>query len=306
MQELTIGFFGDGACGANALYRILGGGKASGIKIKFICVRYEGQDEEIRKIAQSNQIDILHTPDINALEFIEKLKKYNAELFVVNSFDQIFRKEIRSIPAKGVINCHSGKLPYYRGRCPIIWALINDEKEFGITVHYMDEGIDTGDIILQRVFEITDEDDLATLTEKDAIECGKIVYDAIKLIQSGDFKTVRQDDIDPIGIYCGGRGSGDEVIDWNQSSRDVFSFVRALCRPGPVAVCYRDGDAIYIQKVKEVTEARPYKGIPGQVCGRGKYGLYVKTGDTIVEIIEYESSGRKIRIGDRLVSNFLH
>ena len=72
------------------------------------------------------------------------------------SFNQIFRKDIINLTPIGIINCHAGKLPFYRGRNILNWVLINDEKEFGITVHFVDEGIDTGDIILQKTFPITD------------------------------------------------------------------------------------------------------------------------------------------------------
>lgn len=276
------------------------GGKGTGLSIKFICVRNEGEDSDIRAIANKNHIDIFKTPDVNSKGFLSKIKKYEADLFVVDSFDQIFRTAILKMPPLGVINCHSGKLPFYRGRCPIIWAIINDEKEFGITVHYMDEGIDTGDIILQRSFEISDDDDFRTLSERDAIECGSIIFDAVKMIQSGDFQVIKQKEIDPIGIYCGGRGAGDEIIDWKQPSRDVFNFVRALCSPGPVATCYRGPDVIRIEKVREIKGAHNYKGIAGQVCGRGETGPLVKTGDSFVEVLEYHTSGRKIRVGDRL------
>ena len=81
-----------------------------------------------------------------------------------------------SLPKLKTINCHAGKLPFYRGRDILNWVLINDEKEFGITVHYMDEGIDTGDIILQRTFPITDEDSYKTLLERSYDECANILY----------------------------------------------------------------------------------------------------------------------------------
>ena len=74
------------------------------------------------------------------------------------SFDQIFKNEIINAINNNIINCHAGKLPFYRGRNILNWVLINDEKKFGITVHYIDEKIDCGDIILQRLFKITDQD----------------------------------------------------------------------------------------------------------------------------------------------------
>ena len=82
------------------------------------------------------------------------------------SFNQIFKQSIISLPELGIISCHAGKLLLYRGRNVLNWVLINDEKEFGITVHYIDEGIDTGDIIIQKSFQIKDTDTYKSLLEK--------------------------------------------------------------------------------------------------------------------------------------------
>jgi methionyl-tRNA formyltransferase len=101
------------------------------------------------------------------------------------SFNQIFRSSIIKTPRLGIINCHTGKLPFYRGRNILNWALINDEKEFGITVHYVDEGIDTGDIIKQRCFDIKDDYDYNKLLQIAYVECAQILFDTIKEIQSG-------------------------------------------------------------------------------------------------------------------------
>ena len=179
------------------------------------------------------------------------------------------------------------------------WVLINDEKEFGITVHYVDKGIDTGDIILQRVYEITDEDDYATLLERAYVGCAGLLYDAIKMIQSDGVRIIRQADIDQVGMYCGRRCAGDEIIDWNQSSREVFNFVRAICKPGPQATSFIRGEKILINKVRMVEGARSYKNTVGQVVGKSENGFYVKTWDTVVEVIEY-TYNRTVRTGDRL------
>ena len=215
------------------------------------------------------------------------------------SFDQIFGKVIRELPPLKTINCHAGKLPFYRGRNILNWVLINDEKEFGITVHYVDKGIDTGDIILQKVYEITDEDSYATLLERAYEGCAVLLYDAIKLVQSNKVKTIRQTDIDKVGMYCGRRSSGDEIIDWNQSSREVFNFVRAICKPGPQATSFISGEKILINKVKMEDGVRPYKNTVGQVVGKSRDGFYVKTQDTVVEVVEYTYEG-KVKVGDRL------
>ena len=219
------------------------------------------------------------------------------------SFNQIFRTKAINFPPLKTINCHAGKLPFYRGRNILNWALINDEKEFGITVHYVDEGIDTGDIILQKCYQITDEDDYGTLLERAYVGCADVLYEAIKLIQAGTVTRIQQDTIDKIGMYCGMRGQGDEVINWNQTSREIFNFVRAVAKPGPMARSILNGQEIKINRVKEIAGARSYINTPGQILGKNREdgGFFVKTKDTFVEVVEYEYDG-KIKIGSRLTT----
>lgn len=293
---LNIGYFADGAWAHQAFERLI---HDETIRVAFIMVRYEKQDGVLVNYAKQYNIPLLIDENINSGKFIEQIKKFKADLFVSMSFDQIFGKTIRELPPLKTINCHAGKLPFYRGRNILNWVLINDEKEFGITVHYVDKGIDTGDIILQRVYKITDEDNYATLLERAYEECAKLLYDAIKLIQNNEVKTIQQADIDKVGMYCGRRCAGDEIINWNQSSREIFNFVRAICKPGPQATSFIRGEKILINKVRMVEGAHLYKNTVGQVVGKGENGFYVKTQDTVVEVIEYTYNG-KVRIGDRL------
>lgn len=293
---IKIGYFGDGPWAHRAFKRLV---KDETIEIKFVTVRYDKQDSELMALAASERIPIEIHQNINSDEFLDKIAKYNVDLFVSMSFNQIFRTRAINYPPLKTINCHAGKLPFYRGRNILNWALINDEKEFGITVHYVDEGIDTGDIILQRTYAITDEDDYGTLLNTAYTGCADVLYDAIKAIQSGFVKRIRQDTIDPIGMYCGMRGPGDERINWNTGSREIFNFVRAVCRPGPMAVSMLNGKEIRINKVREIKGARKYINTPGQILGKTEHGFYVKTKDTFIEVTEYVYEG-KIRTGDRM------
>lgn len=296
---MKIGYFADGPWGHKAFDKIMAD---DSLEIVFVTVRYDKRDEVLIKSAQENNIPIELSENINSREFISRVEKYEADLFVSMSFNQIFRNEMINLPRYKTINCHAGKLPFYRGRNILNWALINDEKEFGITVHYMDEGIDTGDIILQETYPITDEDNYSTLLDRAYDGCAGILYRAIKMIQNGDVIPVRQQDIDPIGMYCGMRMQGDEVIDWSQTSRDIFNFIRALCIPGPQAASWIKGNKITINRARMIPGACAYKNTAGQVVGRTQEGLLVKTGDTILEITEYTYSG-KVKIGDRLVNH---
>lgn len=295
-NRLRIGYFADGPWGWRAFDKMI---VDDSLEIAFMSVRYEARDSELIKRAEENHIPLELSKNVNSEEFLEKMREYDVDLFVSMSFNQILKAEFINLPKYKTINCHAGRLPFYRGRNILNWALINDEKEFGITVHYVDEGIDTGDIILQEVYPITDEDNYGTLLEQAYIGCADVLYRAIKIIQSGEVKRIRQRDIDPIGMYCGGRQEGDEIIDWKQTSREIFNFIRALSVPGPQATSWVNGEKISINKSRMVAGAHIYKNTAGQVIGKTEDGFLVKTGDTMLEVVEYTFNG-KIKIGDRL------
>lgn len=296
-KKLHIGYFADGKWGHNAFHKLK---SDDSIVIDFVCVRNDSRDPVLVKLAKENCIDVLYTPNINSDEFLEKLEEYKSDLFVSMSFNQIFKERIRNLPPHSIINCHAGKLPYYRGRNILNWALINDEKEFGITVHYVDAGIDTGDILIQKTYPITDSDDYSTLLETAYTECSVLLYEAIKQIQTGIVKRINQNSINPHGLYCGMRGIGDEILDWNQTSREVFNFIRSITKPGPCACSFTDKGKVVFVRSEEIPDAPKYKGIPGQVLVKTKDYILVKTKDSYIKITDYEGN---VRVGDRFTAN---
>ncbi|WP_075590621.1 methionyl-tRNA formyltransferase [Labilibacter marinus] len=292
---LKVGYFADGPWSHKAFEKLI---KDTSIEIKFIVPRNDTADLTLKNAASKNNIPYIIGHNINSNEFYQLVAKYNCDLFISMSYNQIFKRRILELPKLRTINCHAGKLPYYRGRNILNWVLINDEKEFGITVHYVDEGIDTGDIILQRTYPITDNDTYKTLLEKSYTECAQILYDSVKLVQENKINLIKQNDIHPVGFYCGIRGNGDEIINWQHNSRDIFNFIRAICTPGPMAQCYLKGQQIKINKARLIENAPIYKNRVGQVVGKTELGYIVKTLDSTIEIQEVVSNS-KIKIGDK-------
>lgn len=296
MKKIRIGYFADGQWSHKALTRLL---SDETLQVAFICARNDKPDSVLKGMAGEHGIDFLTHYDINSNEFLNWVIKYDCDLFVSMSFNQIFKSTLLNLPPLKTINCHAGKLPFYRGRNILNWALINDEKEFGITVHYINEGIDTGDIILQRCYSISDDDNYATLLEIAFEGCATILYDAIKLTQAGNVQVIKQKDIDELGFYCVARRVGDEDLNWNQSSRDIFNFVRAICRPGPEARTRIDGKEIKINRVQVLPYARTFKGIAGSIVGVDADSFLVKTLDGVIRVTEWSGYSNP-RIGDRL------
>jgi methionyl-tRNA formyltransferase len=296
INKIRIGYLADGPWSHLAFEKII---QDDLIEIVFIVPRSNTDDKTLKDFSIKYNIDYLHPVSINSLEFIETAKSYNVDLLVSMSFNQIFKSSILSVPKFGVINCHAGKLPFYRGRNILNWAIINDEKNFGITVHFVNEGIDTGDIIKQNIYPITDLDDYNSLLKVAHVECAVILYDSIKEIQNQSFKRIFQSTIHPIGFYCGTRGEGDEIVNWNQSSRQLFNFIRAINKPGPMATTTLKGEVVKINKAKLFENAPNYIGTPGQLLAKTKNGFIIKSSDSFLEIYEIESIV-KLKVGDKL------
>lgn len=297
MKKIRIGYFADGPWSHLAFEKIIAD---KSIEVAFIVPRSDTEDKTLFNYSQKYKIDYLFPVKINSEEFYENVQKYKCDLFVSMSFNQIFKSKIYNLPPLKTINCHAGKLPFYRGRNILNWVIINDENEFGITVHYIDEGIDTGDIILQRTYKITDEDSYKTLLERAYNNCAEILYDSIKLIQLDQVNPIRQSTIHPVGFYVGKRGFGDEVINWKQTSRDVFNFIRSIDLPGPQATTYlENGSIVKINKAKLIENAPTYKSTVGQVLVKISDNTFlIKTLDSFIEISEV-SCEDKIKVGDK-------
>jgi methionyl-tRNA formyltransferase len=296
MKKLRIGYFADGPWSYRAFDLLV---NDASVEIAFIVPRTDSTDMVLFELAQKHGIPFHKGFKINSPEFYELAGSYQCDLFVSMSFNQIFKPKITDQPRLGTINCHAGKLPFYRGRNILNWALINDEKEFGITVHFVDEGIDTGDIILQKTYPVTDADDYASLLSVSHEECAVVLYEAVKQMQAGHYKRVAQKDIHAVGFYCGQRGTGDETINWKQASRQLFNFIRAICSPGPMAQTTCGGKLVKINAAKMIEGAPSYICIPGQLVGKTADGFIVKTADSSIEITGIVSE-HKLKVGDRL------
>lgn len=292
---MRLGYFADGPWSHLALEKLIADEEFS---LQFICARFDNPDPVLRKKAEEYGVPFLVHQNINSSEFLGEIHRFNCDIYVSMSFNQIFRSEIISKTPNGIINCHAGKLPFYRGRNVLNWALINGEKEFGVTVHYVDDGVDTGDIIVQETYEITQEDDYETLLTRSYGYCADNLYKALRKFLAGEVETVRQTDIHPTGFYCSQRKVGDEILEWNQTSTDIFNFVRSICKPGPQARTFLNGEEIMVNKVELIAEAPTYKGVPGAVLGVDSLGFVVKTADSFVRVVDWTSNA-KIRIGDR-------
>ena len=294
MKKIKIGYFADGPWSHLAFEKII---NDPSIEVKFIVPRSDTQDKTLENYSKKYKVDYFILKNVNDEESLKKIASYDCDVLVSMSFNQIFKRKIIELTNNGIINCHAGKLPFYRGRNILNWVLINDEKEFGITVHFVDEGIDTGDIILQEVFPIAETDTYATLLEVAFEDCARLIYEGIKKIQTENYSVLKQSEIHPIGMYCGRRGEGDERINWNDNSRNIYNFIRAICKPGPKATSMYGDELISINASSFIAQAPNYIGKPGQILSKTQTGYLVKTKDSFIEITQVS---RKLTVGKTL------
>ena len=232
---MKIGFFGNGPWAHNAFLRIA---DSPQLDMAFCVDRFGVSDPILIDLCKKYGVPFFNDKKVNAAASVDWLRSLDLDLCVSMSFDQIFKKAVIEVPRFGIINCHAGHLPQYRGRNVLNWVLINGEPYFGITVHYVDEGIDTGDILVRERFNIMPEDTYCTLLKKSIEECPRLLMEAINSIATGSATGIPQREYNESAFYCRRRGPGDEIIDWASSSEDIINLTRALCRPGPMAQAY--------------------------------------------------------------------
>ena len=279
----NIGFFGDDVWAHKALEYLL---KDKSINVNFVCGRFITKDKILKKIAEKYKIKFFKKKNINDIKFINYIKKNKIDLLASMSFDQIFKNEIINAINNNIINCHAGKLPFYRGRNILNWALINGEKDFGITTHFVNKKIDTGDIILQKIFKISKNDDYKSLLIKSHNECAKIIFKTIKKIQNNDYKATPQNKFSKKSSYFKKRVMGDEIINLKQKSYHIKNFVRALVEPGPIARINLKNNQICVKKISILNKKNVIHRINNNLLTVKNKKIYLKTTDKKIICIE--------------------
>jgi methionyl-tRNA formyltransferase len=297
---MKIGFFGDGPWAERALLLLAEDPRYT---IAFVAVRASRPDQKLIGLAESRGIPVLCPGSINSEESLAAIGKFGADLHVSMSYDQILRKKILSLPARGTLNCHAGALPFYRGRNPLTWAIINGEAEFGVTVHWVDLGIDTGDIVVQVKVPIKPGDTYATLLTAAEDLCADALVRAVSDVYEGKDQRIAQVTIDPVGMYCCRRREGDEEIDWASATTHIERFIRALVPPGPCARTTWKDAPFAILSAEMIDHAKPYIGIAGEVIGRDSGGVLVKSGDTFLRLTRWAPVRPDGSLGEAVVPN---
>ena len=249
----------------------------------------------VKVLALEKGLPVFQPERIKHPEFVATLKELAPEMIVVVAFGQLLSKDILTLPAYGCVNVHASLLPEYRGAAPIHWAVINGETETGVTIMYMDEGLDTGDMIMPARIPIDEDDTTGIVHDKLSALGARLLAEAVEKIADGTAGRVPQDDSQ--SSYAPLLTKEVELIPWEKSARDVRNLIRGL-NPWPGSYTYFNGKVLKIWTAGKWAEGAGNPGqvvaAPGQVTAvLPKSGFVVQTGAGRIIITEVQLQGNR-------------
>lgn len=242
----------------------------------------------IKKKALEHNIPVI-TP-VKIKESFMEIEKYQPDLIVTCAYGQIVPESILNIPRLGCINVHASLLPKYRGGAPIHHAIINGEEKTGITIMYMDKGMDTGNIIACKEIPINKDDTVESMHDKLSILGSNLLKETLPSIIDGTNKRVKQNDDE--ATYAPTIKRDDEHLDFNKRAIDIYNKVRGL-NSWPLANIILDKEEI---KVIEGYIGEKTKKEPGIICDIKKDAIGVSCLDKVFYIIKIKPAGKKIML----------
>ena len=256
----------------------------------------------VKTYALQENIPVLQPEKLRETGFYRLLRDIEPDAIVVAAYGRILPDKILELPRYGCINVHASLLPAYRGAAPIHRAVINGEKETGITIMQMDAGLDTGDIIIQDRVDIGLDDTTGDIHDRLAEQGGSLLVLALELIANGRVRPVKQDDAK--SSYAHMLSGQDEIINWTRDALSIKNQVRGL-NPWPVARTRLREKLLKIWRVEIQDIDCKAAGKPGQVLdASGHRGIIVQTGSGIIIIRELQLQGKKrMSVGDFLKGN---
>lgn len=230
----------------------------------------------VEELARENGIPVHVTERVDA-ETIDLIKRVEPDVIVVNSWYHRMPAELYELPPHGTLNFHDSLLPKFTGFSPVLWGLISGESEFGLTVHRMDDGLDTGDILVQHSLPVGPADTGTELVLRGMDLIPGALAEALNALESGTAVWRPQNKADR--SYFHKRSERDSLVDWNWPAEDLARFVRALSDPYPRAFAFYRGERIEILEAR-VSDAS-YGGTPGRVIVQEEGGAVVCGPDAI-------------------------
>lgn len=242
----------------------------------------------VKEVALKENLKVYQPLKVRETEFVDVLRDINPDVIVVIAFGQILPKSILNLPKLGCINVHASLLPKYRGAAPIQWSIIDGEEKTGVTTMYMDEGLDTGDIIDTAVVTIEKKETGGSLFDKLAVAGGELIVETLKKLENGTAVRIKQDDSK--SNYAGMINKQLGIIDFNKPAVVIERLIRGL-NPWPSAFTTMNGKTLKIWDAEAVNENIAEQ--PGKIISKDRDYIEVATGEGTLKIFELQLEGKK-------------
>jgi len=239
----------------------------------------------VKELAVSKGIRVLQPEKMKDPMFLEELSRIQPDVIVVVAYGKILPPQILRLPPHGCINVHASLLPKYRGAAPIQWAIIRGEKETGITTMLMNEGLDTGDILLQESMDIRDDDTYESLSRRLSEVGAALLLKTMDQLETGKILPAPQSGTP---TFAPPLMKEDGLIDWSKTAGEISDIVRGMY-PWPGAYCLLAGERIKITKVRAAEGC----GKAGRIESAGRE-LIVGTGNGLISILELQPEGKRV------------
>lgn len=254
----------------------------------------------VKVVAEEKGIKVYQPLKVRDEEFVKTLRAYNPDVIVVVAFGQIIPLSILQMPKFGCVNIHGSLLPKYRGAAPIQWAVLDGEKETGITTILMDEGIDTGDILLKKTIQIDTDETSGSLFDKLMALGAETILETLDELEKGNLTPTKQGESPTAYAKMLTKAMG--LIDFTKSAKELDCFVRGM-DPWPSAYTLLSGKTLKLCKVRVVEGG----GKAGSVIEIGKESFTVACGEGAIEVLEVQLEGKKrMSAGDFLKGSTLN
>ena len=246
------------------------------------------QATPVKEAAALHGIPVFQPKKIRTKESIAELKKYDADIMVVIAFGQILPKEILEMTPYGCVNVHASLLPKYRGAAPIQWAVINGEKVSGVTTMQMDEGLDTGDMLLKTEVILDEKETGESLHDKLAAAGATLCVKTLRALEEGKITPQKQGESSTEYAKMLDKSLGS--IDWNNSAVSIERLIRGL-NSWPGAYTEWNGRVMKIWGADAISDSK--ERLPGTIAKIEKDGFYVQTGEGLLKVTELQIPGKK-------------
>jgi methionyl-tRNA formyltransferase len=297
MKSVVFAYHNMGIAGLEALFN-------HGFDIEAIFTHEDDPDENcwfgsVKNWACQKNITVYTTEEVNSPKWIAKIAVVKPDIIFSFYYRKMICREILDFPRIGAFNLHGSFLPYYRGRCPVNWVIINGEKRTGVTLHYMIDKPDAGDIVGQKAVVIDFSDTAKTLYDKLCGAAKELLDELLPLIKSGQIPRQKQDL--KAGSYYGGRCPDDGRIDWKKPAGEIYNLIRGVTRPYPGAFAAVENNEKLI-----IWWAEPQESNKSMAAGSVEISfqdVLVQTGKNAIKLLEIEIKG-KCYTGSQIVKYF--